>query len=275
MAKRSTPRETALSVVAEMDALAESWSAKATAALAEIDRLTDSLGELALADPVAAAAAPARMQMSRDTAAVADRAVAAAQAKALVARRAAVRAEAAEVEPLIEAAQTKLTAHQERTAVLLAALIEHAHEDYSPTIPVPYDSIGAEGTRSLKIPIVATLTVALSTLVKQQAILTAVADDIDPREVVFGIAFDLLPPIVRPGHPDCVLPAPGFDVPVDMGAQYRRELVEAEQRLADARGRLAEIEAGPTAAGLGEAQRDVTRREVNVANVRRYVDNAA
>jgi hypothetical protein len=271
MALRKTPREKALETVKAFDAHGAKWAAEREAALSALAALELTLGEAALADPVAAASLPREMQELRDRALVAGQALAAAGANALVARRDAVRAEADELTPGVEAARSALAAHDSRTEALLAALQNHAGEDFIRASEMPWNPAQAHDTQELKVPARWALADTLAALERAQLVLYAVAADTDVREVAPGIGVSELPTSVQPGG---LLPAPGFEAEPDKAAGFRAELVEAESALAEAQSLVDELEATGMP-GLVEAQRAVRHLVNEVDNCRGYVTASA
>jgi len=272
MALRKTPREKALGVADTFDAQGARWAADRESALQDLAALELTLGEAALADPVAAASLPKQMQELRDRALVAGQAFAAAGVNALAARRDAIRAEAAELSPEVATAREALEAHESRTAALLAALEGHAGEDYTPASEMqPWDPSQALDTRVLKVPAHWLLADTLAALERARAVLLAVADGRDPREVAPGIGVSELPTSVSPGG---LLPAPGFEAEPDKAAGFAAELVEAESALAEAQSLVDELEA-TRMPGLVEAQRAVKHLTVERDNCAGYVTTSA
>jgi hypothetical protein len=269
---RRTAREKALEVVNAFDAHAARWAAERDLARSDLVALEATLGEAALADPIAAASLPKQMQELRDRALVAEQAFAAAGVNALVARRDAVRAEAAEMSPGIAAARDVLDAHESRTAVLLAALEGHTGEDYTPTSQMPWGGPQeAFEAREVKVPARWALADALAALERARAVLLAVADGNDPREVAPGIGVSELPTSVQPGG---LLPAPGFEPEPDKAAGFAAELVEAQSRLDEAQALVDELEA-KGGAGLVEAQRALKHAVFERDNCAGYVTTSA
>jgi len=271
MALRKTPREKALGVVDTFDAHSAKWAADREAALSALAALELTLGEAALADPVAAASLPKQMQELRDRALVAGQALAAAGVNALAARRDAVRAEAEEMAPAIVVARDALDAHESRTAALLAALEGHTGEEYMLTSEMPWNPSQAFDTRVLKVPTRWAISEALVALERAQLVLYAVADGRDPREVAPGIGVSELPESVRPGG---LLPAPGFEAEPDKAAGFAAELVEADSALAEAVALVDELEANHRP-GLEDAQRAVKHLTIERDNCAGYVTTSA
>jgi hypothetical protein len=233
-----SPRAKALATVKEMDAHAAKWAAERDSARSDLAALEATLGEDALAFPVAAAQLPARMTALRDRADIAQRAVEAATGKGLVARRSAVAAEAEEMGPGIVVARDALEAHESRTAALLRALEAHTGESYTPESAMPYDAYD-QGPRTVGTPARWALMDALEALQRARSALLAVADGRDPRQDVPGIGYDQLPASIRPGG---LLPAPGFAEPVDPQVGFWAELEEAEARLDVVAARVEELQ---------------------------------
>jgi hypothetical protein len=190
----------------------------------------------------------------------------------LAARRDAVRAEAEEMGPGVVAAHGTLDAHESRTAALLAALEGHTGEDYMPASQMPWNPAQGLDTRVLKVPARWALVDTLAALERAQMVLFAVADGRDPREVAPGIGVSELPESVRPGG---LLPAPGFEFPVDQAAQFRAELEEAQTRLDEALALVDELEVTGGGAGLVEAQRAVRHLTLERDNCAGYVSSTA
>jgi hypothetical protein len=272
MALRKTPREKALGVVEAFDAHAARWAAERDLARSDLVALEATLGEAALAEPIAAASLPRQMQELRDRALVAEQAFAAAGVNALAARRDALRHEADELAAPIEAAREALEAHESRTVVLLAALQGHTGEDYTPASEMqPWDPSQAFEAREVKVPARWALADTLAALERARTVLLAVADGRDPREVAPGIGVSELPQSVQPGG---LLPAPGFVAEPDQAAGFAAELVEAQSRLDEAQSRVDELEVAG-GAGLVEAQRALKHAAFERDNCAGYVTSAA
>lgn len=261
----------ALATVQDLDAQAVSWATRRDAALGELAALEERVGEDALADPEGADGLPRRMQELRDRALVAGRAMDAVAGKALAARRDALRAEAEEMDPGIVAARDALDAHESRTAALLAALEGHTGEDYMRVAEQPWNPAQAFDTQELKVPARWLLADTLATLERARAVLLAVADGVDPREVAPGVGVSELPAAVRPGG---LLPAPGFEPVVDQAAQFRAELEEAEARVVVAQSLVDELTATGMP-GLVEAQRALKHLCIERDNCAGYVTTSA
>lgn len=259
MAASLTKREQALAEIESNVAAAARWSSVAESAQRELAELEGSAGQALLdGGDEAASSLGAKINDLRARGRLALTAAAEAQRRAQVARVAALRAEAAELQPALTKARKAVAAHETRTGELLAALEEFTGASYRQTTWEDELRSAPEGASlTFQRPVLEMLQEAVQRLEWHQAILLAVADGRDPGTVVPPEALVDLPNSV---HPDRgILPARGVSSPADAAADVSREREQAQARVDELTERVDHLESAvegldPIAAGNAAAE---------------------
>lgn len=121
-----TARDQAMADLAVQVEAVKHWTTQGSEAQERVAALEDGAGTFLAEQPDKLDNLSAQLAAARERVGLADQALAVATGEERDARHAVARAAAAEVQPVIDALQERLDAHEERTAELVAALEEHA-----------------------------------------------------------------------------------------------------------------------------------------------------
>lgn len=261
-------REKALVDVERYAAAVNEWAGRQAAVEGELVALEEGAGRALLDDETGSegshlATHIAQLRVDAD---LAGRARLEAAEREMVARRAAVAAEADDLEPAVADARDAIKAHEARTAKLVKALQDFTGGQWRQLDEDDYRRM-AGGAGSWDRPRLEMLRDELRGLEWRQAILRAVAQGVDPRTVVPPEALVNLPQSVHPDHG--LIPAPGFTSPAALRAQVVEERESAQALVDEAAARVESLTAAledhvPEVArdaqvALPEAERELRR----------------
>jgi chromosome segregation ATPase len=237
-----SPREQALADVQAADEQLAYWVEEVASAEADLADLQARSGAEALADPSAVDRLAGQMAQLRERMGIAHRAHDNAARETLPPRRAALLAEADELQIVLDAAQVDLDEFDTRTAELLGALEDHTGVPW--TVPdfrlADNPGPNVPGRR-------ADLARRVQSALRPIRILRSVAEGRDPRQEIEGLTAADYPASVW--GPGALIPAPQYRGSQETRAKERRELEAgvgtSRQAVAGVRAQLAKLDAEP------------------------------